>query len=158
TDADITKALEDIKSGNRARIQIACGILKTAPANEIPAARIPEIAKTVEPFVSDGDMFVRQFAVEVLEKWATAEQVPVLIRALDASHWVVQLAAIRALGRLKDPRAAVPIGKLFGNQQYRHQAAEALKQIGGPEAEKVMRQALKDNDVFVRQQAAQVLK
>jgi HEAT repeat protein len=103
-------------------------------------------------------MFIRQAAAGVLEKWATAEQAPALIKALNDSHWPVLHAAIRALGRLKEPRAAEPIAGHFGNQRDRHLVAEALKQIGGPEAEKAMRRALKDKDPFVRQAAAQVLK
>jgi HEAT repeat protein len=63
---------------------------------------------------------------------------------------------MRALGRLKDERAAEPLARLLERVPDRHEAIEALTAMG-PVAEKAVCQRLRHPGAFVRGDACAIL-
>ena len=89
--------------------------------------------------------------------WGTAADVPYLLRLLDDSDNSVQVAAIVALGKMKDARA-VDLLALRLNSSQRGVAGDALREIG-PAAESGVREQLKSaSDSYSRIEAIKVLK
>ena len=75
---------------------------------------------------------VRAACTGVLGYAKARQAVPTLIQALDDGHWMVERAAIDALGSIGDPRAGEPLlRKLAGpNPELRRHAATAFQQVG----------------------------
>ena len=80
--------------------------------------------------------------VDLLER---KKDVPKLIKALKNLDWHIRVAALNALGRLKDPRAVEPIIHVCGFDQYwdvRWVAAEVLGDLGDRRAVGVLIESL----------------
>jgi HEAT repeat protein len=89
--------------------------------------------------------------------WGSAGEVPYLLRLLDDADTRVQDAAIVALGRLKDVRAADVLALRLNNPWQRSAAGESLREIG-PAAETVVREQLHSADNGTRIEAIRILK
>jgi HEAT repeat protein len=94
--------------------------------------------------------------IRALAVWGTAAEVPYLLRLLDDADRGVQEAAIVALGKLKDARAADMLAARLNTAQ-RAVAGEALKEIG-PAAESAVREQLHSADNGARIEAIKILK
>lgn len=68
------------------------------------------------------------------------EAVPLLIRHLDSEDSDVVMRAVGALGRIRDPAALRPLGRLALAEvpQAPHAALQAIADIGGAEARRVL--------------------
>ena len=69
-----------------------------------------------------------------MKNWATPDEVPVLIDALDDPDMWVRSEAYPALARLKDARAIKPAVRALREDRNRGDAEKLLRDIG-PEAE-----------------------
>jgi hypothetical protein len=117
--------------------------------------RQKEVAQALEPLLDDGQ--TREEGARALAKWATADNVPALIKALDSEGGNAWRSVIEALTRLKDPRASAVLAAQLGVFPRGDDAARALQAIG-PAAEKEVVKYVHDKNFGVRQKASQLLK
>ncbi len=117
--------------------------------------RQKEVAQALEPLLDDGQ--TREQGARALAKWATADNVPALLKALEPEGGNAWKPIIDALARLKDPRASAVLAAQLGVFPRGADAARALQAIG-PAAEKEVVKYVHDKNGGVRQQAAQLLK
>jgi hypothetical protein len=95
--------------------------------------------------------------MRAMRVWATQENVPALVRALDEQKMDgipsdANKDGLAALGRLKDGRGAAAAARYLTNFFLRDAAADALKQMG-PVAEKAVLKYYFDRDGGVREKA-----
>jgi hypothetical protein len=152
TEAELTKALAGLKSGDRAERREALDRL----ANAKPAERRAEVARAIEALLTGNDHFTGRSAAKALGVWGDKESVPVLLKLLDDDDVFVCRDVLAALGQLKDERAIEPIARRLKDFKYLHPAGEALRAMGG-KAEKAVIPYLKDPEVFVRLEACRIL-
>src|SRR5262249_13612725 len=105
TDAELAKALEDLKGSDAGRRKAAADKLALAVAGK----GREEVARALAPLLKEEDAWTRLAAVKALGVWGTKESVPALLRMLDDKAFFVPGPAIESLGQLKDPRVAEPI-------------------------------------------------
>jgi HEAT repeat protein len=118
--------------------------------------RRAEVVQALKAVIQDrGGLTPRTAAVRALEVWATREDVPFFLTLLDHTDGGVRDAAMAALGRTKDPRAADPLALRLATD--REKASQALKDMG-PAAEKAVREQLNHPDGGVRAEACKILK
>ncbi len=152
--AEIDQCLADLQGANAGQANAAAGKLQHAvPLDE----RRDEVLKALEAMLKQKDPFRRKQAVDALATWAKAETIPLLIQCLEETSLLVKLAAIEALGKLKDERAAEPLAKLVAQPGPRVQAAKALQSLGA-KAEKAVLGLLAHAEPEVRQEACRLLK
>jgi hypothetical protein len=77
-------------------------------------------------------------AIEGLARWGGKFSVPILLRILDEEHSWVEDAVYKALGDLKDQRAAAPVAARLGHWLQHDRAVKCLKQIGPPAEDAVL--------------------
>lgn len=87
----------------------------------------------------------RVYTCYALEQIKSPKAVPALIAALDEPNWLIQKGAIRALGRIGDPRAADPVlavlkraGTTQSPSDIRLAAASAFAELKNPAAVPVL--------------------
>ena len=88
-----------------------------------------DVLAAIQPLLKDANASTRTNALKVVETWGTTEQVvPALIEALDDPDRNVKLAAIAALRKTSDPRAALPLARLVSSKEpgVRQKAVDAL--------------------------------
>jgi hypothetical protein len=147
----VAKALHGLKSPNAMRRAESARQLK----DMLPDQRRAEVAPVLESLLSDPNPLTRDSAAEALGVWGGQANVPALLRAMnDVQN---RRAAMLALGRLKDGRAAEPLASRLEDLGDRQVAAEALKAMG-PAAEQAVLRRLGHHDEFVRVEACRVLK
>lgn len=147
----VTKALFDLKSDLPHKRREAARVLK----DTLPDQRRGEVVKALEPLLNDNGPFTREWAIEALGVWGTKETTPLLLKAMQQKEG--RGAAMKALARLKDERAAEPIAERLDEFFDRHEAAEALKKMG-PVAEDAVIKRLNHADNQVRMTACDILK
>jgi HEAT repeat protein len=123
--ANLDEALADLKAGDANRARPSADWLAKAPVEQ---ARQAEVAQKLEPFLDDRQ--VRDHAAKALAIWATKENVPALIRALESDSGAVKQSAMDTLAKLKDERAAAPLAKHMANFFDRGNASRALQALG----------------------------
>jgi HEAT repeat protein/predicted nucleic acid-binding Zn-ribbon protein len=121
----------------------------------LPEARRREVARALEPLLGVADVSVRCEGIDALGTWGDKESVPALLQALRDKE--TRVNAIKALGPLKDERAAEPITKSLEDFFEQGAAVEALKQMG-PAAETAVLPLLNHRDAGRRAQACDILK
>ena len=92
--------------------------------------------RAVEPLRSvlhHADPNVEQAAIVAIGHLGDARTIPDLLPFLESETWL-QVAAMQALGDLRSPRAIAPLRSLLDDPVVGFMAAEAMAQIGGPEA------------------------
>lgn len=146
----VTRALHQLNSPNPHKRHEALHKLK----DTLPDERRPEVVKALEPLLNDPDFFTRKFALEALGVWATKDDVPILLKAMKDKD--TRGDAMKALGRLKDERAAEPIAERLEEMSDMHAATEALK-LMGPIAEKAVLARLNHHEVLVRWAVCEIL-
>ena len=151
---EIDQCLADLKTANAGARSLAAARLQRAiPLQE----RKDAVVTVLAAMLKEKDPFSRKQAVDTLGTWAGPETVPLLIQCLEESALLVKLAAIDALGKLKDERAAQPLAKLITQPGPRVQAAKALQSLGAL-AENPVLELLVHPEPEVRQQACRLLK
>jgi HEAT repeat protein len=150
-DLELTQIVMRLKDRNARDRRDAANALTRADANN---ARRGEVAKALEPLLDDSDLGVRADGMRALALWATQENVPALIAALDKRD--LKRPAMSALGKLKDERAVEPVAKHLLNLGDRAPASQALQAMG-PLAEKEVVKYLQHADKGVRIEACRIL-
>jgi len=155
--AELDKLAEDLRSPD---IETHRSAMRNLGGENIDSPSDELIGLVAERAV-DSDSFVRSSAVNFLEKHATTNQVPVLVRLLPVADWSARPPIARTLGRLKDPRSIVPLTEVIarGDQFVNNQQdiSNALISIGTP-AESAVLDLLQDRYIGSRHQAADILK
>lgn len=124
----------------------------------------PEIIEVMAAFAKDEDDSLRRTALTILAKHGGNEYVPLLIRGLNESDSMLLGSVLRGLARLKDPRAAEPLGELVatghGDPFLRMTRSDAAETLGnfGPAAEPVALSLLKEKHLGTRILACNILK
>ncbi len=120
----------------------------------LPDERRAEVVKALEPLLNDTNIFTRQEAVDALGVWGDKDTVPILLKAMRDKD--TRRQAMKALGRLKDERAAEPLAERLEEFFDRHDAAEALKSMGTI-AEKAVLARLNHHDWQVSTTVCEIL-
>ncbi|WP_422929155.1 HEAT repeat domain-containing protein [Singulisphaera sp. PoT] len=115
-----------------------------------------EVAKAVEPMLKDSDAFTRSDAAKALAVWGGPENTPALLEGLKDPEFHVRWAALDALKAIKDPESADALADYLMSSNDRGRAVEALKAIGPPAEDAVLR-CLEHSDGFTRADACKIL-
>ena len=157
TDAALlTQGVADLKAVDGETRHLAAEWLARA---RVDADRQKEVALALDPLLADGYPQAREAAAKALGTWATADNVPSLVRALqspDRRAWQVKDRVLEVLGNLKDARAAAPVAALLTNLPDRGRAKQCLIALG-PVAEADVIPYLTNADLGVRHDAARIL-
>jgi hypothetical protein len=148
---EVSRSLFYLKSPNMGRRWEAAGKLSRAP----PDHRRPQVARALEACINDPDPNVRRDVLDALGSWGTPESVPLLIKGITVPETGDH--AVRALGKLKDPRAIEPLAAAVPIPFLRHEANVALKEFGTA-AEKPVLKLLDHPERDVRFEACDILK
>jgi HEAT repeat protein len=151
--ADLDGALKALSRVGFERFRALDWLVAAAPVAE----RRDEVLAALQAILDGQDPTARPKAAAAFAAWATPEQTPALIRVLDDPDEGVRRAAIGALGRLRDARAAEPLARRLAVPADRGAAGRALAALGAEAAEAV-RPLLQSEDRAVRAEAANVLR
>jgi HEAT repeat protein len=128
-----------IARGNR--IQGAEPVLRRLLEDNDPRVELPQVASA-------------------LARVGDQNSVPVLTNALRHANWHVRREAAVALGKIGDNRALEPLSAMLKqdpDSNLRANAAQALGKFAWEEAIPALKSALDDEDLFVRELAAEAL-
>jgi HEAT repeat protein len=140
----------DLKSDERNRRNAAIDYLAN---NSVVESERPTIATALNGVLGTSE--VSDNAMRAVEKWATADNVPTLIKAIGDDQFPHRKRAMALLGRLKDVRAAEPLAeKLVTNE--RRDAADALIALG-PVAKPAVEKYATNPDKGVQKEVDRVL-
>jgi HEAT repeat protein len=151
------QAVEDLKAGDGDSRIAAANALAETPVDH---ARRAEVARALEPLLTDDDPQVRLAGVRALAVWGTKENVPALVNVLkddNPSNAEARRLAMETLGKLHDDRAAGVLAQRLANNFDRPHASRALQDIG-PAAEKAVVQYYFHPDAGTQQEARQLLR
>jgi hypothetical protein len=148
---EVAALLAELKSGDKTRARRAMATLR----QKTPAKPDDALAEALAGWLADGDGFVRQQAGEALCKWATPVATSALLKVLEGKGFDARAAA-KALGALKEKRAAPLLAAKLTDMSWRMDAAAALKAIGPP-AEDAVAKLLRDRDWGVRLEVCRIL-
>lgn len=138
--------LADLKSWDKDRRKRAVGRLKAAQAKEL---REEIAAALTEQLRQSEDGWMRTDIIETLPAWADADQLfPTFVALIGDTDDRVARDAVKALGRLKDPRAVAPLLSL-ADPHRAGEVVDALKQMGAA-AEDELLARVDDPDEKVR--------
>ncbi|HEY9509389.1 MAG TPA: HEAT repeat domain-containing protein [Verrucomicrobiae bacterium] len=153
TPEELEKIMTDLKSEEENVKRQAVMRLQSVELPE-PSA---ELMEALSQLAFDSDSYSRNVASVTLAKYGTKEQVPVLLKLLEAGFNNDRYAIIRALGRIGDQRAVEPLANAIARGQDSYLAAEALSKLG-PSAEAATLPLLKLRNVETLRYACNVLK
>lgn len=108
----------------------ALGFLGTAP---VDPSRRAEVVAALQPLLDGDDLFFKQDARIAFARWAGSDEVPRLIELVKDDNIHVnrgRVAAIEALGRLKDRRALPALREAAKNIFVQTEARKALAELG----------------------------
>jgi hypothetical protein len=154
TGADLEKLAASLKSTELETRRAVIARLNGADVG-CPSA---EFLTLVAGMALDSDSFTHSTAASFVASHATTNEVPTLLKLLKDSDWSIRSAAVKALGRLKDERAIVPLADLVarGSTSYGQDASSALMSIGAP-AEKAVIALLSERNIETERQACNIL-
>ncbi len=152
--ADVQKLTADLASEDANVRRVAANRLGYAKVESVS----PELLKLMVGLATDADLSIRQPVVSFLKDHATTNEVPLLIKLLGASDYMMRQNAIKGLSRLKDERAIEPLVDTIerGAQPGQQEAATALIAIG-PVAESAVLQMFQEKNLETRRQACRIL-
>ena len=118
----------------------------------------PTVGLELAALVVDDEPQVRAAALKGMARGGSPLATPAAMTALADPVWFVRVHAARALGRLGHPELAADVVELLGDPHWwvRTAAKDALEAMGGDATPAVVK-ALKSDDEFVRNSAAEVL-
>jgi hypothetical protein len=161
TPEELAKLMDQLKSDDNGKRQSGAREL----VGGRPGASTPELVVFMAKLATDPDDTVRRAALTIVANYGTKANVPLLLKALNEPDGATRMTIAKALGRLKDPRAAEPLAELLASGHtdqsfYRpreNQITEALARLG-PSAETAVLSVLGQKSVETRLQACVVLK
>lgn len=121
-----------------------------------PQESVEELAKALD---NQQNVHARRAAVRMLGYIGGGQAVDLLLAALQDRDEGVCIAAIASLGRIADPRTALPLCRVLssGHPILHPYAAQALGEIGDPQAVDVLIGALQGTGHRVRTAAMKAL-
>jgi RNA polymerase sigma factor (sigma-70 family) len=150
---NIDQAIEWLR-GNQLQQLLAIASLARVEAY---SPRQAEVARELEKLLNGSDRLVALRSTDALAVWATKDQVPSLLKALDDPNTFVRRGAIEALAPLQDKRAVAPVAKFLTSFAEREVAGRALIRMGAI-AEAEARRYLTDADKGARDEATRILR
>jgi HEAT repeats len=120
-----------------------------------PDERLAEVVQAILPLLEDDDGFLVSDAVKTLVIWKSPEAVPALAKLTNDNRFNVRHEAIKALGKIKDPRGVEPVVQRIKEDGF--QAEDALKEMGSI-AEAALIERLTNPDSGVRRRVCEILK
>ena len=146
TDAEIAAAAADLASGNAQTVAAALKLL----GEKKPAQPNQKAASALESVMLHGDnVRSRGEAAKAMKNWATSQNVPGLIKAMEDDWPPVRSGAMEALAAFCPKQATKAVAAQLSNMMTRGAAIKFLKAIG-PEAESAVLPYLKDaKDAFL---------
>ncbi len=180
-DADpVTKSLLQLQGGDDFKKKEAVKRLERT----FPTDRREEVVRALLPLLDDDDGFFVSDVIKALGTWQTPEVVPALIARIDDNRGFVGSQAIKTLGKIKDPRALDALASALKEHQFeaedalkaygtaaepalipllsnadphmRRKALDILKEVGGMDTLKAMRDLPPDPDFGVKVHAKNV--
>ena len=165
---DRARALRLLDEACPGRALDVAGSVAGDAAPAVPRTAIPILARSEDPRVIEPlllaarvtESYPSALAIEALARFGDRRAVPVPCEALcdfardkiGANYWFVQSAAAKALGRLNDPSAIEPLGRMLTPGTVRERVtfspdvkgdvAQALAAIGGYRAAEILREVL----------------
>jgi predicted Zn finger-like uncharacterized protein len=123
----------DLKSDERNRRNAAFDYLAN---NAVVESERPAVSPALNDVLAMSE--VSDNAMRAVEKWAGADNVPALVKAIDDNNFPHRKRAMALLGRLKDVRAAEPLAAklVTGDRRDAADALIALGPVGKPAVEK----------------------
>lgn len=152
--ANVDEALQGVRSLDSTRRQTCAVWLANAAPEE---GRRAEVVRALEPLLNDTAFWVRDPALQATLRWASRENVPMLLQTVDNPDRGVRHAAMLALGRLKEEQAIEPLAKRLPDHFDRGVAGQALEQMGKV-AEKEVIKYLNHSDHGTREEAQRLLR
>jgi HEAT repeat protein len=150
----LDQAIADLQGADGERQkEVAEWLLARQPDEQHRAA----VAQALEAALTSPNVFAREPAGKALAAWATRENVPSLIRALEGDNGQVRTEALNALVRLKDERALPAIAARLAKPFEEQQTAAALEAFG-PAAEAEVVKYVNHPNQPTRDQARKLLK
>jgi HEAT repeat protein len=131
----------------------ATGVIAKAP---LAADQVTRLTKALDHY----DPAIRTGAARVIGRLRIAEAGDVLIKAVNDSQADVRYAAMRALGAIRDARAAGALTEqlaYYKKGEGAWSALEALGRIGAPASVPLFTERLQDKDPYLRRAAAEGL-
>lgn len=120
--------------------------------------------KTKEQWLVDSlsleDYEGKTLALKTLAEMNSGAAIPAIVNMLDGADTDVKVEAIRALGRLKDERAAAKLIAVLESDEepmVKHAAARSLGQIGTQDALLALERTTRSGDALTRIEAASAL-
>jgi HEAT repeat protein len=150
---NLDKAIEWLH-GNQFQQLVSIAALARAEAF---APRRAEVARELEKLLNGNDRLVALQSTKALTVWATKDQVPSLLKALDDPSTHVRRGAIEALGTVQDKRGVAPVAGFLPKFGEREVAGRSLIRMG-PIVEDEVRKYVGNADTGARQEAARVLR
>jgi HEAT repeat protein len=125
--------LNDLKSGDPYRIQMAVDRLANAQADDKPE----DFSKVLAFLLNQSDAWLRKSAAEALVIWATPDAEDALIEASRSTDDSISIPSIKALGKIKTAKAAESVAEYICKYAVRDtpQAAKTIFKTMGPVAE-----------------------
>ncbi len=152
-DSELDRALADVGADWPAW-QNGAGKL----ANMQPNAHRAVVAQKLAAQADATDRSKRHAMLRALVVWATPNEVPVLIKALDDDNVFARHDVLNAIGKFRDERTLAPVLRCFQEDATRGPAAQALRDMGAM-AEKEVLALLDARDVGpLRRDVLDVLK
>ena len=147
----LLQAVDDENATVRLEAIYATGVVGRAP---LAAEQVQRLVKALDHY----DPAVRAAAARVIARLKISETGDALIRAVNDSQAEVRYAAMRALGAIRDGRAAAALTEQFvfyKKGEGAWPALDALAQIGAPASVPLFKERLQDKDPYIRRAAAE---
>jgi HEAT repeat protein len=149
----LLQAVDDENAKVRLEAIYATGVIARAP---LAADQIQRLTKALDHY----DPAVRAGAARVIARLKVREAGDTLIKAVNDSQPDVRYAAMRALGAIREPRAAGALAEQFAfyrKGEGAWSALDALAQIGASASVPLFKERLQDKDPYIRRAATEGL-
>jgi predicted Zn finger-like uncharacterized protein len=159
---NVDEAIDYVESNNPFKVQAGC---KWIAKENIAEADKAKVSNALDPLLTNGNVSTRVEAARALKKYATKDNVPSLIAALDTPDDFnaneaaeTRRLAIEMLASFKDERAIRPIASRMTNSKDRAHASWALINMGMAAQVAAEVKSMKDHpDPAVREEVRRVL-
>ena len=152
SETDVRRLLAELDSGDSERSFKAANTLMTANVSSVSSDLLALLAERI----GTTENHAQSAIVRLFTLYATPQHVPRLLGLLKTSDIPARTEAIQALGRLKEKRASEPLAEMVARGSDYGSAEEALKQIGPPAEEAVLR-LLQEKHLDTRRRACEIL-
>lgn len=153
TSAELPCLLRDLESVDETTRMTAINRFQVGEVEEVTA----ELLAAAVKLSGSPDYPERAAAGHLLGRYGTSEQVPAMLKLVAWSQPGNQREVLEALGRLKDPRAIVPLTDLIARGNYESDFVVQMLQHFGPVAETAALNLFKERHTQTRRLACVLL-